>query len=137
MEEFNSSTCMPIVYKTIYDLSRVQANVTFCSKMSHNIEGGDVWLPERFINLTQECPKPCSAIEYKGETIKYEGWNLNPGKLGFYMYFASNEMKVQEEYLVYNEVDLVGIVGGNLGLFVGFSFFEKVKQIINFFIDKI
>ena len=50
---------------------------------------------------------------------------------------ASNEMKVQEEYLVYNEVDLVGIVGGNLGLFVGFSFFEKVKQIINFFIDKI
>ena len=50
---------------------------------------------------------------------------------------ASNEMKVQEEYLVYNEVDLVGIVGGNLGLFVGFSFFEKVKQVINFIIDKI
>ena len=82
MEEFDVSTCMPIIYKTIYELSRIEANVTFCSKMSQNIEGGEEWPFERFINLTQQCPKPCSAIEYKGETIKYEGWNLNPGKLG-------------------------------------------------------
>ena len=55
----------------------------------------------------------------------------------FAIVLVTNEMKVHEEYIVYNEVDLVGIVGGNLGLFIGFSFFEKVKQVINFFIDKL
>ena len=88
------------------------------------------------LNITQECPKPCSLTEFKGESLKYDGWG-NPGKLIFNVYLASNEIKVQEEYLVYNEVDLVGIIGGNLGLFVGFSFYEKVKQIINFLIDKL
>ena len=36
----------------------------------------------------------------------------------------SSEVKVQEEYKVYDFNGIIGTVGGSLGLFVGFSFLD-------------
>ena len=66
-------------------------------------------------------------------TKKFDGWS-EPRTATYYAYYVSNEIKVQEEYLVYGDVDLVGIVGDNLGLFIGFSFHDVLGKIINFFI---
>ena len=67
---------------------------------------------------------------------KFDGWS-EPRAAMYYAYYVSNEIKVQEEYLVYGDVDLVGIVGGNLGLFIGFSFYDKIIQFIKIFVDLI
>ena len=100
-------------------------------------KSGDTYMAWKNLSiLSQNCQKPCSITEYKGQTKKYKGWSTKNG-LKFSIFLFTNEMKIHEEYIVYNEVDLVGIVGGNLGLFIGFSFFDKVKQVINFIIDKI
>ena len=40
-------------------------------------------------------------------------------------------MKVQEEYLIYDEVGLIGSVGGTFGMFIGFSFANIVSLILN------
>ena len=47
------------------------------------------------------------------------------------VFFNTYDVTVQEEYLIYGEVDLVGIIGGNLGLFIGFSFSGFINEIIN------
>ena len=41
-------------------------------------------------------------------------------------------MKVHEEYLLYNTIGMIGSIGGTLGLFVGFSFFNVALFVIEF-----
>ena len=38
---------------------------------------------------------------------------------------------MSRQYLVYGIADFVGTVGGSLGLFLGFSFFDVASQIID------
>ena len=38
-------------------------------------------------------------------------------------------LEVQREYLVYDMNGLIGSVGGTLGLFVGFSFFDLILKL--------
>ena len=49
-------------------------------------------------------------------------------------YFGSPEYtKVFEEYLIMNEMGLIGNVGGTLGMFIGFSFTGVIAFVISFF----
>ena len=125
-----------MLMKSVVELSKVTKKFQFCTETFENVNFklGMAW--EKLSNLSKTCQKPCSTTEFKGQTKTYKGWKPK-NEMRFAIVLVTNEMKVHEEYIVYNEVDLVGIVGGNLGLFIGFSFFEKVKQIINFIIDKI
>ena len=80
---------------------------------------------------TKNCSEPCEILEY--HTIKYKSrtWENITNKITMNVFFNSYDLSVQEEYLIYGEVDLVGIIGGNLGLFIGFSFFGFINEIIN------
>ena len=40
-------------------------------------------------------------------------------------------MTTYEEYLLYDFSELVGSVGGTLGLFIGFSFYDMILKITN------
>ena len=44
--------------------------------------------------------------------------------------------EIHREYLVYDPLDFIGTVGGTLGLFVGFSFYDFFAMIIDVFFDK-
>ena len=126
--------CIPIEMTSIWNLSKIQGNFPVCNTRTTVLDKETEYHWKRFGILSQDCPKSCEMIEFKGEPIRYDGWS-EPGKLTFHMFFSMNEIKIQEEYLVYNAVDLVGIVGGNLGLFIGFSFYDKIKQVITFVIE--
>ena len=132
---YNSTNCMPLILKTIRDLSQTKSNYPICNKTS-NLD--PVIEYNKFAMLINKCQKPCNTVEYKGDVKKHEGWRAVKG-LEVSMYFPSNEIKVQEEYLLYHLVDLVGIIGGNMGLFLGFSFFEFVKiffsKLNNYFLN--
>ena len=57
--------------------------------------------------------------------------------IDFYYIFPSNELQVQQDYLVYDINGLIGSVGGTLGLFIGFSFYDLLKQLMNNFMNYI
>ena len=44
--------------------------------------------------------------------------------------FATTIVKVDEEYLIYSFADMVGSVGGSLGMFLGFSFLDQLFNIL-------
>ena len=44
---------------------------------------------------------------------------------------------VYEEILIFDEIGLIGSLGGSLGLFIGFSFFGYVTPFIETLIDKL
>ena len=86
---------MPLILKTIRDLSQTKSNYPICNKTS-NLD--PVIEYNKFAMLINKCQKPCNTIEYKGDVKKHEGWRAVKG-LEVSMYFPSNEIKVQEEYL--------------------------------------
>ena len=40
---------------------------------------------------------------------------------------------LHEEYLIIDFYGMVGVVGGTLGLFVGFSFFDVITRLMKFY----
>ncbi len=46
--------------------------------------------------------------------------------------YASYRVSVFEEYLLFDTVAFIGNVGGSLGLFIGFSFYDFASKIVEF-----
>ena len=46
--------------------------------------------------------------------------------LGFWIMPKSDTVKIHREFRVYDEIGLIGSIGGSLGLFVGFSFYDLI-----------
>ena len=55
----------------------------------------------------------------------------------FNLMFASTVVDIFEEILIFDEISLLGSLGGSLGLFIGFSFFGYVTAFLNMIVDKI
>ena len=49
---------------------------------------------------------------------------------------ASKKRNVYEEVLMIDEIDLVGSLGGSLGLFVGFSLFDSLSLVLECVLKK-
>ena len=47
----------------------------------------------------------------------------------YYMYKIPRTMSLHEQYYVMPALDLVGIIGGNLGVFIGFSFLDFIYTV--------
>ena len=54
----------------------------------------------------------------------------------FTLMFASTVVDIFEEILIFDEISLLGSLGGSLGLFIGFSFFGYVTTFLNMIVDK-
>ena len=123
----NNLTCMIPALKTVHKLSNIKKNISDCKKLKLNSNVPWGMMARR----TKDCFEPCEILEY--HTIKYESrtWENVTNTITMNVFFNSYDVEVQEEYLIYGEVDLVGIIGGNLGLFIGFSFSGFINEIIN------
>ena len=51
--------------------------------------------------------------------------------------FPSKDVTIFEEILIFDEISLIGSLGGSLGLFVGFSFFGYITTFLDVIVDKI
>ena len=87
------------------------------------------------------CPKSCSVLEYTG-FVDYTGkdqlkfYTQNPNETFFSLairYKPPAMVTLYEEYLIIDSYGMVGVVGGTLGLFVGFSIFDVVTYVVTFF----
>ena len=69
------------------------------------------------------CPKLCKTVEYSG----FETWNKGitpyyPNATFGVGFLLKNMATIHEEYLIYDTVNMIGSIGGTLGMCIGFSF---------------
>ena len=105
-----------------------------CAKLEDEICNGGpkVWnkLGVEFFN----CLNPCKRITYKDSRLDlYEPMYLK--KQGETYANFKLEMnwirKIEREVLVYDTNDVIGAIGGSLGLFLGFSFFDIISRCLD------
>ena len=108
-----------------------------CTNLDDEICNGspNVWkdLRQSYLN----CPMPCKFISYGLSEIDVEG-NLysdgNENEVTIGMSFMQ-QRKITTEVLLYDVNDMIGAIGGSLGLFLGFSFFHSLSLCMEKFLD--
>ena len=55
----------------------------------------------------------------------------------FNLMFASTNVDIFEEILIFDEISLLGSLGGSLGLFIGFSFFGYITTFLDVIVSQI
>ena len=117
--------------KSIKDLSQNSSGPAICTDV-FRVNTDLIW--NQLMELAGNCQRPCTIVEYQGTIKKYLGWgNFNEGSTMISILFPTKEVRLQEEYLIYGIADLIGIVGGNLGLFIGFSFYDVIRCLLDIF----
>ena len=91
---------------------------------------------------------PCEFIKYSAETLAYDrssSLSISPHTpieeeyIGIFFMYATTEIKVITEELLINFSNFVSSVGGNLGMFIGFScfgVFSWTYDLIKEFLDR-
>ena len=85
------------------------------------------------VDVNEKCPKHCSTTQYAGKRTFVLHSNENTKyDVNWYYVFASKEIEVNQEYLLYEITDIISNVGGIIGLFIGFSFRDVIGWIIEY-----
>ena len=110
-----SNKCMPNVFSNMGK----NYNTAFCQNDTSNQQCMFKYMFEH--NVGHNCKKSCSSLEYFGEKV-YDSLRLSEKK-NWDIYFLDYKLinldfatKVYEEYLVYDEIGMIGSVGGTLGM---------------------
>jgi hypothetical protein len=75
------------------------------------------------VNLRDtKCKTPCTETTFM-TTMKALPHDLKEYAI-LYLYYQTNEVDLHEEYLIFDFSSILTAVGGSLGLFLGFSFFQ-------------
>ena len=99
----------------------------------------DVWdyIYNHIILKNNLCQPACSMIRYDSKIIREEFPTFTKDIFQLIYDFGNPlYMKVFEEYVIMDEMSLVGNVGGTMGMFIGFSFSGVIGLIISCFIKK-
>ena len=137
--------CIPIHYSSLYNTSEIK----ICSAFQNHF---CAFYPIQWHIEEQQntCMQPIVEKYFKGTATYKEdfsnyypkiikGDRKNRTLMVFYYGYKSNVTIISEEKLVYGSKDLLAWLGGALGIFVGYSFFDLAKTIIDvafFFIYK-
>ena len=84
--------------------------------------------------IRDNCPKPCKKVVYKGFGGVANGFPTNSNIITIRAKFSAMDVDYQNEVLVQEFFNIVGTVGGSLGLFIGFSYTGFVEKILDLFI---
>ena len=79
---------------------------------------------------------PCQLVVYKSGVQEYEensGASVmhEPGSRQIYFYYGTTDTVVMKQIPVISGNDMIGALGGSLGLFLGFSFCGTVFDTLN------
>ena len=131
MSKFDESNCLPIYMKTISEYGGLNKTLKYCNFTK---DFGNYYFP--LMKEFSACPRPCHSFNYRGITNSFNYWYKENDSKAYYEYqsdviFPTNEVLIREEYLIYKSNDLIGIVGGTLGLFLGFSVYDYLIKFYN------
>ena len=117
--------CIPAVYQTLVKIA-FHGSFELCEKREENyrmvLKLSDILVP-----AIKTCPVSCTRTEYVGRQSSFKY-----GYPGFILgwHFETTNVQVYEEYLIYDEIGMIGSIGGLLGLFLGFSFLNVISYCI-------
>ena len=106
-------------------------------KNCYNIEdeicngGPKVW--NKLFEEFPKCLNPCKILTYKDSQLELrEPMYLKTGQtLANFELIMNSIRKIEKQVLVYDTTDLIGAIGGSLGLFLGFSFFDVISKCLD------
>ncbi|XP_059095155.1 uncharacterized protein LOC131889940 [Tigriopus californicus] len=110
--------------------SRLEADKPICSSFNDTFS-----LTERqeqvFMDLEFQgkCPKNCDVVSYKTSMTNVKMFGRNKTATIYIIYGALNTI-MDEEIPVYDSLTIISVVGGSLGLFLGFSFLDMALWLI-------
>ena len=131
-----SKNCTPFLLQDYSTLDGSNGTLPFCEgadEINCTTEYGLV-----YYDSYHKCPNACIQKSYSGDvtTVGDSAVSLKDTETGFAILFASKDVHEQKETLAYGIPDVIGSVGGTLGLFVGFSFYGYVTIPLQKFLRK-
>ena len=112
--------CLPVIWKGLFK----NATNVKCDKLKENR-----CMVQRFLDLREtkvkNCQPPSNEIEYGATFEMPPKKKKKPNMLELRIHYEDSRT-VKKEVRIYDEASLIGTLGGFLGLFVGFSFYDTL-----------
>ena len=134
MQDQSSEKCIPPFYKSIVTLATNESEFGLCQEYKANKRIGEkITLRLQEAARLEECQRSCTQVDYYANVLESNSieifWPVEHDEEICYG-FATTVIKVDEEYLIYGFADMVGSVGGSLGMFLGFSFMDQIFNLL-------
>ena len=126
--------CTPIRYSTYANYSGYDAGTKMkpiCQTFKEDQINTGIFLSLIYKGeILNSCPSSCKQSQYKGKAELLKGYIVDDNLVEITYSFPTTKVQVYQEYLMFGLVDLIGTIGGHCGLFIGFSFYGVVTQLI-------
>ena len=137
-EEFKCPIkCVSLIHEAIMDT--IAHNIPRCETDEENYCMVETKSMKTIRKLKSTCRKQCN---YKGSKLVIKKsaraypYQLGSMQMTFKLYILP-EVLHYKEYLIYDDIGMLGSIGGSLGLFLGFSLFDTLCMIVNFILRKV
>ena len=124
--------CIPIQMKGHHYVDK-SASVINCTKLEDEICNGGSKVWNKLYDEFPNCLNPCKMITYKDSRLELREpiyLKVGPTRANFELIMNSIR-KIEREFLVYDINDVIAAIGGSLGLFLGFSFFDVISKCLD------
>ena len=120
--------CVPYFLVGLVNLTRSDDKMKICQEL------GDEGIFEAYNKyvgpyLTNHCYNLCEKLSYVGSM---QAIIPESAPIEVCYWLRSKDVTYSEEYFIYDFKVIVGSIGGTMGLFLGFSFYDNFKHIINY-----
>ena len=112
--------------------------MSYLNDENHPIELCNTWEGERigvgiFIKnagLVSLCKTSCIHYQYMGDSSYIKSSNMHINETLISYIFTKDQVQISEQYVMFGVNELIGTIGGHSGLFIGFSFYGFISQIL-------
>ena len=136
-----SVKCNPMIVKSLFDTYFNDSTTPDCIDLKDEKCIFDE-LQEKIPSIMPQCNGQCESKEYSGKVTETSllgtTFPNDIGKRIDLLLMSTYQFRTSiQEYKIYDEVALIGSVGGSLGLFLGFSFYGFLSEVLDHFWKKV
>ena len=130
--------CIPIQMRGFrYVMSNSSSDISNCDKFDDEVCNGGPTLWNKLDKRVEKCIKPCRFSTYHHSWLEMKEMAVfkdNENEATF-EFVNSDVIQLEKEVLIYDFSDMIGTVGGSLGVAVGISFFAVISCCIDNFLE--
>ena len=99
----------------------------------------NTWKEENFVGykdtsqVAYSCNPSCIQSQYEGDDSFFADESHDHNEYRIIYMFPKSQVEVSEEYFMFGVNELIGTIGGHSGLFIGFSFYGFVSEVLGYF----